>query len=189
MMDNLVQNRKSPLNNIELGNKKTIYLAEKPFATTLEIRVKPNSSTAKKIEKVLKIKFPNKVGQTFKSKDFTVLTLGPDWWMVVGANLNHERKIRAAIGNEIASIVDSSAQRTFVEVSGKYAQSVLEHGFENNLDPKVFKTGMCVQGVLSRSPVIIYHGPVGVYHLYVRASFAQHLWNFLSDAATEYLKK
>ncbi len=56
-MDNLVQNRKSPLNNIELGNKKTIYLAEKPFATTLEIRVKPNSSTAKKIEKVLKIKF------------------------------------------------------------------------------------------------------------------------------------
>ena len=48
---------------------------------------------------------------------------------------------------------------------------------------------MCVQGVLSRSPVIIYHGPVGVYHLYVRASFAQHLWNFLSDAATEYLKK
>lgn len=189
MMDNLVQNRKSPLNNIELGNKKTIYLAEKPFATTLEIRVEPNSSTAKKIEKVLKIKFPNKVGQTFKSKDFTILTLGPDWWMVVGANLNNERKIRTAIGNEFASIVDSSAQRTFVEVSGKYAQSVLEHGFENNLDPKVFKTGMCVQGVLSRSPVIIYHGPVGVYHLYVRASFAQHLWNFLSDAATEYLKK
>jgi sarcosine oxidase subunit gamma len=174
-MDNLTQARKSPLNNSALGNKKNIYLAEKPFATTLEIRVKPNSVTAKKIEKVLKIKFPNQVGQTFKSKDFTVLTLGPDWWMVVGANKNHEAKIRA--------------QRTFVEVSGKYAQEVLEHGWENNLDPKVFKSGMCAQGVLSRSPVIIYHGPVGVYHLYVRASFAQHLWNFLSDAAVEYLKK
>ena len=188
-MDNLTQNRKSPLNNATLGSKKNIYLAEKPFATTLEIRVKPNSVTAKKIEKVLRIKLPTQVGQTFKSKDFTVLTLGPDWWMVVGANKNHEAKIRAAIGNGFASIVDSSAQRTFVEVSGKYAQEVLEHGWENNLDPKVFKSGMCAQGVLSRSPVIIYHGPVGVYHLYVRASFAQHLWNFLSDAAVEYLKK
>jgi sarcosine oxidase gamma subunit len=48
---------------------------------------------------------------------------------------------------------------------------------------------MCAQGVLSRSPVIIYHGPVGVYHLYVRASFAQHLWNFMTDASIEYLKK
>ena len=109
-MDNLTQARKSPLNNSKLGNKKNIYLAEKPYATTLEIRVKPNSVAAKKIEKVLKIKFPNQVGQTFKSKDFTVLTLGPDWWMVVGANKNHETKIRAAIGNGFASIVDSSAQ-------------------------------------------------------------------------------
>ena len=42
-MDNLTQARKSPLNNLTLGNKKNIYLAEKPFATTLEIRVKPKS--------------------------------------------------------------------------------------------------------------------------------------------------
>ena len=187
-MDKLKSARKSPLNSISLGTKKGIYLAEKPFATTLEIRVKPGSSTAKKIEKVLNIKFPKNVGETFRSKSFTVLTLGPDWWMVVGANKNHEKKIRAKIGDGFALIVDSSAQRTFVEVSGKFAQRVLEHGWENNLDPKVFKSGMCAQGVLSRSPVIIYHGPVGVYHLYVRASFAQHLWNFLSDAATEYLK-
>ena len=188
-MDSLTQFRESPLNNATLGNKKNIFIAEKPFATTLEIRVKPNSATAKKIEKVLKIKFPNQVGQTFKSKNFTVLTLGPDWWMIVGANKNDETKIRAALGDGFVSIVDSSAQRTFVEVSGKYAQVVLEHGWENDLDPKVFKPGMCAQAVLSRSPVIIYHGPVGVYHLYVRASFAQHLWNFLSDAAVEYLKK
>jgi sarcosine oxidase, subunit gamma len=188
-MDNLTQHRQSPLNSAKFGNKKNIYLAEKPFATTLEIRVNPKSNTARKIEKTLKIKFPKQVGQTFRSKSFTVLTLGPDWWMVVGVNKDHEAKIRAAIGNEFASIVDSSGQRTFIEVSGKYAQEVLEHGWENNLDPKEFKSGMCAQGVLSRSPVIIYHGPVGVYHLYVRASFAQHLWNFLTDASIEYLKK
>jgi len=119
-MDNLTQHRQSPLNGATFGNKKNIYLAEKPFATTLEIRVNPKSNTARKIEKTLKIKFPKQVGQTFRSKSFT---------------------------------------------------------------------GMCAQGVLSRSPVIIYHGPVGVYHLYVRASFAQHLWNFMTDASIEYLKK
>ena len=188
-MDKLTQVRQSPLNNSKHGDKKSIYLAEKPFATTLEIRVKPNSKVAKKIEKVLKIKLPLQVGQTFKSKAFTVLTLGPDWWMIVGANTKHEAKIRFAIGKDFVSIVDTSAQRTFVEVSGKFARSVLEHGWENNLDPKVFKSGMCAQGVLARTPVIIYQGPVDVYHLYVRASFAKHLWNFLTDAATEYLKK
>ncbi len=101
-MDNLTQHRQSPLNSATFGNKKNIYLAEKPFATTLEIRVNLKSNTARKIEKTLKIKFPKQVGQTFRSKSFTVLTLGPDWWMVVGANRNHEAKIRAAIGNEFA---------------------------------------------------------------------------------------
>jgi heterotetrameric sarcosine oxidase gamma subunit len=188
-MDKLNQVRQSPLKSVKLGNKKNIYIAEKPFATTLELRVEQKSITARKIEKTLKIKLPKIVGETFRNKSFTVLTLGPDWWMIVGANIQHEKLIREKIGNSFASIVDTSGQRTFVEVSGKFAQEVLEHGWENDLNPKNFKPGMCTQGVLSRSPVIIYHGPIGTYHLYVRASFSQHLWNFLSDAATEYLNK
>lgn len=188
-MVNLKQFRESPLKGSKLGSKSTIYLQEKPFATTLEIRVKQTSGAKGKIEKVLKIKLPTKVGSTFRNKDFTVLTLGPDWWMIVGATTNHEKLIRKSTGSQFVSIVDTSAQRTFIEVSGKYAQAVLEHGWENDLNVQNFPGGSCAQGILARTPVIIYYGPIGVYHLYVRASFAQHLWNFLTDAATEYLAK
>ncbi|MFM1825507.1 MAG: hypothetical protein RLZZ37_142 [Actinomycetota bacterium] len=188
-MANLKKFRKSPLNEATFGEKKSIFIKEKPFATTLDIRVKPKSKSQKIIENTLKVKLPLKVGQTFKNSKFTVLTLGPDWWLIVGANLNHEKLLRSKLKNEFASIVDVSSQRTFIEVSGKYAKEVLEHGWELNLNQDVFKPGMCAQSVIARSPAILYHGPVNTYHLYVRSSFAQHLWNFLTDASMEYLNQ
>ena len=188
-MAKLLNLKNSPLNNNTYGDKKSVLIKEKPFATTLDIRVKPKSKAQSIIEKTLKIKMPLIVGQTFKSKKFTVLTLGPDWWLVVGANLDHERLLRKKLNGYFASIVDVSAQRTFIEVSGKYAREVLEHGWELDLSDDVFKPGMCAQSVIVRSPAILYHGPINSYHLYVRASFAQHLWNFLKDATVEYLEK
>ena len=188
-MDNLNKLMNSPLNGSTFGDRKSVLIKEKPYATTLDIRVKPKSKSHKIIENTLKIKLPLNVGQTFKNSKFTVLTLGPDWWLIVGANLDHEKLLRNKLKNEFASIVDVSAQRTFIEVSGKYAKEVLEHGWELNLDQDVFKPGMCAQSVIARSPAILYHGPINTYHLYVRSSFAQHLWNFLTDASTEYLNQ
>jgi sarcosine oxidase subunit gamma len=188
-MANLNNLKNSPLNGSTFGDKKSVFIKEKPYATTLDVRLKPNSKSQKIIEKALKIKLPLVVGQTFKNKKFTILTLGPDWWLIVGANLNHERLLRSKLNDEFASIVDVSAQRTFIEVSGKFAKEVLEHGWELNLDQDVFKPGMCAQSVIARSPAILYHGPMNTYHLYVRSSFAQHLWNFLTDASTEYINQ
>lgn len=188
-MANLNKLKNSPLNGLAFGNRKNIYIQEKPFATTLDIRVKPKSKSQKIIENTLKVKLPLNVGQTFKNKKFTVLTLGPDWWLIVGANLDHEKLLRSKLKNEFASIVDVSAQRTFIEVSGKFAKEVLEHGWELNLDQDIFKAGMCAQSVIARSPAILYHGPVNTYHLSVRSSFAQHLWNFLTDASVEYINQ
>lgn len=188
-MANLNKFKNSPLNGLTFGSSKNILIKEKPFATTLDVRVKPKSKSHRIIENTLRVKLPLIVGQTFKNSRFTVLTLGPDWWLIVGANLDHEKLLRDKLKNEFASIVDVSAQRTFIEVSGKFAKEVLEHGWELSLDHDVFKPGMCAQSVISRSPAILYHGPINTYHLYVRSSFAQHLWNFLTDASTEYLRQ
>ena len=178
----------SPLNSAKFGNS-NIQIQEVPFATSLDLRINPSSKGFKVIEKTLGVKLPNKVGKTFRSKEFTILTLGPDWWLIVGANLNHEKLLRIKLENEFYSLTDVSAQRTFVKISGKHSREVLEHGWELDLNPKIFKSGDCAQSVLARCPVILYRGQKNDYFVYVRSSFAQHLWNFLTDASVEYLKQ
>ena len=56
-MANLNKLKNSPLNGLVFGNKKNIYIQEKPFATTLDIRVKPKSNLKKLLKIPLKLNF------------------------------------------------------------------------------------------------------------------------------------
>ena len=71
--------------------------------------------------------------------------------------------------------------------SGPRAINLLQHGWEQDLDPVVFPVDRCSQGLIAKSPVIMHHVAAERYDLHVRASFSQHLWTFLVDAATEEL--
>ncbi|MGA0108068.1 MAG: sarcosine oxidase subunit gamma family protein, partial [Candidatus Nanopelagicales bacterium] len=76
---------------------------------------------------------------------------------------------------------------TCIEVSGFWAKSVLEHAWEQDLDEVTFPVGSCSQGLMARCPTIIHKTAANNYRLYVRSSFAEHLYKFLVDASTEYL--
>ena len=88
------------------------------------------------------------------------------------------------------SIVDVSAQRTKVEVYGPNARTVLEHVWEQDLRPAHSGIDACSQGLIAKAPVIMWHccdGASGCYLLFVRSSFATHVWEVLTDATVEYL--
>ena len=53
-MANLNKLMNSPLNGSTFGDRKSVFIKEKPYATTLDIRVKPKSKSQKIIENTLK---------------------------------------------------------------------------------------------------------------------------------------
>lgn len=186
VMADLTKLRTSPLNGASFGAVNKVQIKEIPFLKSFDLRVEPGSPGAKLIENNLKIQLPHKVGTTVNN-EFTCLTLGPDWWLLVELSESKAAALQEEVKNEFVSLVDVSSQRTSIEISGPFAKLVLQHAWEQDLDDVSFPIEACSQGLMARCPTIIHRTDTNSYRLYVRSSFAQHLSKFLIDAATEYL--
>lgn len=185
-MVNLGQLQMSPLKGQSFGSPKNILIKELAFIPTYDLRVEPNSQVARTVEKNLNLKLSQIVGGSARGK-VTALTLGPDWWLLIDTNASLINEVYQATRGEFISLVDVSAQRTCLEVSGIFAKTVLQHAFEQDLDEISFEVDACSQGLIARCPTVIHRTGESTYRLYVRSSFAEHLYKFLTDAATEYL--
>jgi len=177
---------RSPLAGAQHGRRDRVMLKEVPYSHSYDLRVAPGSSGYNEASVALGFVLPTHIGSSATSEQFTALCLGPDWWYVIGSD-----DLFAALSHALAtthiSVVDVIAQRTRLEISGPHAAEVLAHYWEQDLRVSYFPTGACSQGVLAKAPVIVWHSAENCYVVYVRSSFAQHLWTALTDATVEYL--
>jgi sarcosine oxidase subunit gamma len=159
-----------------------IEMAEVPFLTQIDLRLDPGGAAA------LGLDLPTRPCTSTRSGEADILWLGPDEWLVVGPPGAAERMIeqlRAAVGAEHASVVDVSAQRTTLALSGPNARDLLAAGCAIDLHPRVFGPGDCVQTEVAHAPVVLLRRDPGFW-LLVRASYAAHLVDWLLDASVEY---
>jgi sarcosine oxidase subunit gamma len=118
--------------------------------------------------------FPVEPNTTAEVDGKTVLWLGPDEWLVLGAI---EADFPAA-----GAAVDVSAARTAFELAGDDAPEVLAQGCSVDLDPAVFTPGRCAQTLLARAQVILHRPDETTFRILVRPSFADYLRAWLRDA-------
>jgi sarcosine oxidase subunit gamma len=179
---------RSPLAGVALPPR----VRELPFLAQLDLRADPaDTALAERLAEVIGANLPTEPNTTVVSADGTrqVVWLGPDEWLVVGepgGGPALEGAIRAAIGDGRGAVVDVSANRTVISVSGPRARDLLAFGCSIDLDERRFKPGMCAQTLLARANVIIV--PVGpavepAFRVFVRPSFAAYLAAWLMDAA------
>ena len=179
---------RSPLEAVPLPAR----VRELPFQAQLDLRADPaDVALVNRLEAALGVRPPTEPNRTAASTDGArhVLWLGPDEWLVIGepgTGPAIEAALRAAIGTDRGAVVDVSANRTTVSVSGPRARDLLAFGCSIDLDERHFKPGMCAQTLLARANVIIV--PVGpavepAFRVLVRPSFAGYLAAWLSDAA------
>lgn len=186
MTVNVRPGAKSPLDGATHGRDNAVLLKEVPFTPGYDVRVDPASPAYGLVCEALGLRLPTRVGRTAASDDLTAMAIGPDWWLVTGT-----RDVAALLeplrAEHHLSVVDVSAQRTTIELCGPHALDVLEHLWEQDLRPEHFPVGRCAQGILAKTPVILWHCDTDCYCLFVRSSFARHAWQALTDATVEYL--
>jgi Glycine cleavage system T protein (aminomethyltransferase) len=102
-----------------------------------------------------------------------VLELGPGWWLIVG---DDEPVVHSGCA------VDVSAQRTVIELSGPGVRDVLITGCPIDLHPSVFEVGQHAQTLLAQTQVIVQRTAPDTYRVFVRASYAGYLADWLLDA-------
>ena len=121
--------------------------------------------------------------------DRHALWLGPDEWLLVASNAQPdelERDLREALRGLRHAVVDLSANRAVLELSGGEARLVLAKGSPLNLRGSAFAPPAAAQTLLAKAPVILQcleRRPT--FRLYVRNSIAAYLAEWLVDAAGE----
>ncbi|MFJ8545862.1 sarcosine oxidase subunit gamma [Streptomyces sp. NPDC093586] len=173
------------------NSRGALRLAELPFLTQITVRLDPESPAAEAAGLALGVPLPLSPSNVNRGDELAVLCLGPDEWLVVGpaTTTGLAERLRTAIGDEPAAVVDVSAQRTTLLVSGPLSRDLLARGCSLDLHPRAFPAGRCAQTTLARAQVVLVarDGLKPGFWVLVRSSFSGHLADWLLDAATEHV--
>jgi sarcosine oxidase, subunit gamma len=161
----------SPLAGFVFPSSSVLRIVEVPFLTQVNLRLDPKGAELPDL--------PLEPDTVTRTGDRLALWLGPDEWLLVGPP-------GTRFDLAPASIVDVSAARTTIEISGARAGDLLAHGCALDLHPSAFPEGRCAQTMLAQAQVILVHLD-GVYRVLVRSSYTRYLAEWLVDAAAEYV--
>jgi sarcosine oxidase subunit gamma len=192
-MADLTALRRSPLAHLaermaQASRSHSVALSEAPFTGMVSVRVDPASTAAARMAAVLGAPLPTECGDVSSHGDHHGIWLGPDEWLVVtGADpVWLSDQLEAALGEEPGLVLDVSANRTVLELSGPQARSVLEKGCPLDLHPRAFGPGSAVLTTLARVPVLLWQPGGTSYRLLPRSSFADYVARWLLDAMVEF---
>ncbi|MFG2551135.1 sarcosine oxidase subunit gamma [Streptomyces sp. NPDC048581] len=196
MAEPIAAPRTSPVTHLEermraatVTGARGVTLTEWPYITMLNLRVDPASEAAERIEKALGASLPRQCGHTTTSGPHTVIWLGPDEWLVLSqAEVTAvAAELREALADAPGSVVDVSANRTTLELTGPAARQVLEKGCPLDLHPRAFGPGRAVSTTVGPIAVLLWQvDDAPTYRLLPRSSFADYLARWLIDAMSEY---
>jgi len=153
-----------------------------PFLAQVGLRVEPGSPSAGRVETALGLELPE-ANRVSESGGRRAIWLGPDEWLVVAAD-GEERALVAILEEAIGAdgaVVDLSANRTGLELSGPQAAEVLATCMALDLHPRAFGPGRCAQTLLQKAPVIVERRGDDAFLLLVRPSFAAYVAEWLVD--------
>ncbi len=178
----------SALEQGAVAGERGVELREIAFTTQVGLRAEPGSEAHAALAAATGVGLPDSVGQVAGNANGTaVLWSGPDEFLVVapeGTELLND--LVAALGDSAGQVVDLSANRTVVELSGPSARRVLEKGCPADLHPRSFSVGTAITTVLGPVPVLLWKTAEDTFRLLPRASFADYTARWLLDAMTEF---
>lgn len=158
-------------------------LRELPFRAQVTVHV--DATNCDRLDRALGAELPRSPNR-WRGGEPEAYWLGPDEWLLVGepgTEAALETRLRAALADSWAAIVDVSDQRTTLELSGGAAADVLSGGCSLDLHPRAFGAYDCAQTLLGRAGVLIARGEdPHCFRLFVRSSFAVYLAEWLLDA-------
>jgi sarcosine oxidase subunit gamma len=186
--------RESPLvGRIEAGlpvrmAAERVRLQERAFLGHISLRCDPaDAGVTASVEGALQCNLP-RIPNTYHvaRAGHKVLWLGPDEWLVVtpeGREDTLAQSLRMAAGDGFATVIELGSGQTVIEISGERAREVIAKGCPLDLHPRALGPGRCAQSRLARTLVTLAQlDDAPTFELIVRRSFADYLWQWLSDA-------
>ena len=145
------------------------------------------------IGKSLNILLPTEANTSTQSDKLTALWLSPDEWMIfsnepVNENSN-DYETQKLLNNSISklnlgAVSDVTDQFVMICLKGSKIYELFQSGSPYNFNVFQNKKGSVTQTILTKIDVIIHNQDKDTVNLFVRRSFAQHLFSWMNDTAS-----
>ena len=145
------------------------------------------------VGKNLNMILPTEANTSTTSDKLTAIWLSPDEWMIVSNELvnkeNDKYELNEILFNSISktnlgAVIDVTDQFIQLELKGKNIYKIFSAGCPFNFNEFKEKKGSTTQTVLNHVDVILHHKDENIVNLFVRRSFAEHLWSWIEDSAS-----
>ena len=145
-----------------------------------------------KIGKELSIITPVDPNTSSSNEKLNLLWLSPDEWFlysndkinVKDANFLEEKLFNEISKSKIGSITNVSDHWTMLNIKGKNTFDLLSTGCPFNFNDFKNTKGAVAQTLVNHIDVIIHNKDLNNLNLFVRRSFANHLWSWLNDSSS-----
>ena len=145
------------------------------------------------IGKNLNLLLPTEANTSTIGDKLTAIWLSPDEWMIITNDLvkkdTNEYQLNELLFNDISkknlgAVIDVTDQFVQLEIKGKNIYEIFSAGSPFNFNEFKDKKGSSAQTILNHIDVIVHNKGDEIVNLFVRRSFAKHLWSWIKDCAS-----
>ena len=143
--------------------------------------------------KSLNILLPVESNTSTQSQKLSALWLSPEEWMIFANNTinrdsNYNEIEELLIKNisslNLGAVTDVTDQFVMINLKGDKAYKLFQSGSPFNFNDFKNKKGAVTQTIIAKIDVIIHNQDKNDVNLFVRRSFSEHLFSWMSDAAS-----
>lgn len=190
-MANVQQLRHSPLANrtdeLHAASSSAVSIREVPFTTQVGLRAEPGTESHTVLADALG-GLPSKVGEVVGDSSSTaVLWLSPDEFLAVDQpDTGLADTLTNVLGDRPGQVLELSANRTIIELSGQAADLVLRKTCPMDLHPRAWTVNQAYVTEVAQTPVILWRVAEDTWWIAPRISFSDHVVNWLLDGMIEF---
>jgi heterotetrameric sarcosine oxidase gamma subunit len=127
---------------------------------------------------------PSSVGRASTARSQLLFKTGPEqYWVVSSADEEVTDQLQSVVAPDVGAVTSLSHSRTRLFIEGPAARLVLSTGIALDLHPDSFPVGAFALTGVHYTPVLLHRAAPDRYELYVLRTFADWLWEWLTDAA------
>ena len=179
----------SPIN--ETQNYNNFSMKEKTPVPKINLRGNVNNKDfTGKVGKLLGIILPVEVGRIAIKEEISIISTGPNEWLIISNNTIEENANRFELENilyesisknNLGGVTNITDQFTIFSLKGSNIYEVLSKSSPFDFD--TLSDNSSAQTLLNNIDVTIVKKNNGNMDLLVRRSFAAHLWDWIKDSA------
>lgn len=166
-----------------------LRIGEDPGFSLLQVSAFPD--TLRELERILErvfgLRFPPRAGVAARQDECTFFKVGPEQFWVVSASDEWSATLRDTVSGEVGSSLALSHSRARLFLEGDFCRQVLATGIALDLYPSAFPVDAFALTELQHTSTLLHRAAADRYELYVPSTFAEWIWEWLSDAALPYL--